>query len=196
MSLYRASTYVFTSLGCPYRCSFCSIWPQYGGAYHQRDVESVIAELKTLEEYGIGRPSTYAPTIGTLDRRGYMFRQGKALVPSFTAFAVTGLLRDHFEDFVDIGFTAEMEKDLDEISNGERPWLDFIREFFRGDGRHHKGLEAMARDEGQNIDYPVVDIGTDPETDIAVLKIDAPKLPVDLDLASPYADMQPEHSDA
>jgi DNA topoisomerase-1 len=120
--------------------------------------------IKKLEEAGIGRPSTYEPTIETILRRGYVFRQGKALVPSFTAFAVTGLLRDHFEDFVDIGFTAEMEKDLDEISNGERPWLDFIREFFRGDGRQHKGLEAMARDEEQHIDYPVVIIGTDPET--------------------------------
>ena len=120
--------------------------------------------IKKLEEEGIGRPSTYEPTIETILRRGYVFRQGKSLVPSFTAFAVTGLLRDHFEDFVDIGFTAEMEKDLDEISNGERPWLDFIREFFRGDGRQHKGLEAMARDEEQNIDYPVVNIGTDAET--------------------------------
>ena len=120
--------------------------------------------IKKLEEEGIGRPSTYEPTIETILRRGYVFRQGKSLVPSFTAFAVTGLLRDHFEDFVDIGFTAEMEKDLDEISNGERPWLDFIREFFRGDGRQHKGLEAMARDEEQNIEYPVVNIGTDPET--------------------------------
>jgi DNA topoisomerase-1 len=120
--------------------------------------------IKKLEEEGIGRPSTYEPTIETILRRGYVFRQGKALVPSFTAFAVTDLLRDHFEDFVDIGFTAEMEKDLDEISNGERPWLDFIREFFRGDGKHHKGLEAMARDEEQNIDYPVVGIGVDPES--------------------------------
>ena len=120
--------------------------------------------IKKLEEEGIGRPSTYEPTIETILRRGYVFRQGKALVPSFTAFAVTELLRDHFADFVDIGFTAEMETDLDEISNGERPWLDFIREFFRGDGRHHKGLEAMARDEEQHIDYPVVDIGVDPES--------------------------------
>jgi DNA topoisomerase I len=118
--------------------------------------------IKKLEEEGIGRPSTYEPTIETILRRGYVFRQGKALVPSFTAFAVTRLLRDHFADFVDIGFTAEMEKDLDEISNGERPWLDFIREFFRGDGRHHRGLEAMAREGEQQIDYPVVDVGVDP----------------------------------
>ncbi len=118
--------------------------------------------IKKLEEEGIGRPSTYEPTIETILRRGYVFRQGKALVPSFTAFAVTQLLRDHFADFVDIGFTAEMEKDLDEISNGERPWVDFIREFFRGDGRKHKGLEAMARDEAQQIEYPVVEVGVDP----------------------------------
>ena len=118
--------------------------------------------IKKLEEEGIGRPSTYEPTIETILRRGYVFRQGKALVPSFTAFAVTRLLRDHFADFVDIGFTAEMEKDLDEISNGERAWIDFIREFFRGDGKQHRGLEAMARDGEQQIDYPVVDIGVDP----------------------------------
>jgi DNA topoisomerase I len=120
--------------------------------------------IKKLEEEGIGRPSTYEPTIETILKRGYVFRQGKALVPSFTAFAVTRLLRDHFGDFVDIGFTAEMEKDLDEISNGERAWVDFIREFFRGDGRQHRGLEAMARDGEQRIDYPVVELGVDPDS--------------------------------
>ena len=83
--------------------------------------------IKELERLGIGRPSTYAPTIGTIERRGYVFRQGKALVPSFTAFAVTRLLREHFGDFVDVEFTAEMEEDLDQISRGEREWLDFIR---------------------------------------------------------------------
>ncbi len=118
--------------------------------------------IKKLEEEGIGRPSTYEPTIETILRRGYVFRQGKALVPSFTAFAVTRLLRDYFADFVDIGFTAEMEKDLDEISNGERAWIDFIREFFRGDGHTHRGLEVMARDGEQQIEYPVVEIGADP----------------------------------
>ena len=67
--------------------------------------------VKRLEEEGIGRPSTYAPTVATIQRRGYVTRQGKALVPSFTAFAVTRLLREHFADYVDIGFTAEMEDD-------------------------------------------------------------------------------------
>ena len=71
--------------------------------------------IKELERLGIGRPSTYAATIGTIERRGYVFRQGKALVPSFTAFAVTRLLRGHFGDLVDVAFTAEMEEDLDEI---------------------------------------------------------------------------------
>ena len=79
--------------------------------------------MKRLEEEGIGRPSTYAPTVATIQRRGYISRQGKALVPSFTAFAVTRLLRNHFGDYVDIGFTAEMEEILDKISNGEKDWL-------------------------------------------------------------------------
>jgi DNA topoisomerase-1 len=123
--------------------------------------------VKRLEEEGIGRPSTYAPTVATIQRRGYVSRQGKALVPSFTAFAVTRLLREHFGDYVDIGFTAEMEEILDEISNGERDWLDFIQEFYRGDGKHH-GLENLVEDKGQAIGYPVVDVGDDPESGLPV----------------------------
>jgi len=88
--------------------------------------------VKRLEEEGIGRPSTYAPTVATIQRRGYISRQGKALVPSFTAFAVTRLLRNHFGDYVDIAFTAEMEEILDKISNGEKDWLEFLAEFYRG----------------------------------------------------------------
>ena len=83
--------------------------------------------IKELERVGVGRPSTFAATIGTIERRGYVFHQGKALVPSFTAFAVTRLLREHFGDLIDVEFTAEMEEDLDQISRGEREWLDFIR---------------------------------------------------------------------
>jgi DNA topoisomerase I len=118
--------------------------------------------VKRLEEEGIGRPSTYAPTIATIVRRGYVFRQGKALVPSFTAFAVTTLLRDHFADYVDLGFTAEMEEDLDQIASGDRNSFDFVREFYRG-SRGRPGLEQRAQDDDQ-ITYPVIELGTDPES--------------------------------
>ncbi|MEW6322878.1 MAG: type I DNA topoisomerase [Acidobacteriota bacterium] len=119
--------------------------------------------VKRLEEEGIGRPSTYAATMATIQRRGYVTRQGKALVPSFTAFAVTRLLRDHFADYVDIGFTAEMEEILDEISNGRTDWLDFISKFYRGDGKH-RGLERLADKKAAEIEYPVIDLGVDPES--------------------------------
>jgi DNA topoisomerase-1 len=122
--------------------------------------------IKELERLGIGRPSTYAPTIATIVRRGYVFRQGRALVPSFTAFAVTKLLRDHFGDFVDAGFTAEMEEDLDEISRGEREWLHFIREFYHGDTKHRGLLPAVSQ--GDDIDYPVLDLGNAPDGGEAV----------------------------
>ena len=87
----------------------------------------------------------YAPTIATIVRRGYVFRQGKALVPSFTAFAVTKLLREHFGDFVETDFTAEMEEDLDEISRGEREWVAFLRQFYYGDRKHRGLLPAVER---------------------------------------------------
>jgi DNA topoisomerase-1 len=119
--------------------------------------------IKELERLGIGRPSTYAATIGTIERRGYIFRQGKALVPSFTAFAVTHLLVTHFGDLVDVEFTAEMEEDLDQISRGEREWLDFIGQFYRGDS-HHRGLEEAVRQAEERADYPLIDVGVDPET--------------------------------
>ena len=122
--------------------------------------------VKRLEDEGIGRPSTYASIIKTILGRGYVFRQGKALIPSFTAFAVTGLLRSHFSDYVDLGFTAEMEEDLDQIASGERTSFDFVREFYRGvNGR--PGLEQRAQSDDQ-IPYPAVDVGTDPETDLPI----------------------------
>src|SRR6478735_3770473 len=125
--------------------------------------------VKRLEEEGIGRPSTYAPTVATIQRRGYVSRQGKALVPSFTAFAVTRLLREHFGDYVDIGFTAEMEEILDQISNGEKDWLEFLAEFYRGDKKKkHRGLEHLVEDKGQAIEYPIIEIGTDPESGLNV----------------------------
>ncbi len=116
--------------------------------------------IKELERLGIGRPSTYAPTIATIVRRGYVFRQGKALVPSFTAFAVTRLLREHFGDFVDTDFTAGMEDDLDEISRGERESGAFLKEFYFGD-KKHRGLLPAVAEGAEKADYPVLDLGTD-----------------------------------
>ncbi|HEX3646114.1 MAG TPA: type I DNA topoisomerase, partial [Vicinamibacterales bacterium] len=119
--------------------------------------------IKELERIGVGRPSTFAATIGTIERRGYVFRQGKALVPSFTAFAVTRLLREHFGDLVDVEFTAEMEEDLDQISRGEREWLDFIKQFYRGD-THHRGLEEAVKQAQETAEYPLIDVGVDPDS--------------------------------
>src|SRR5688500_7617409 len=119
--------------------------------------------IKELERLGIGRPSTFAPTIATIVRRGYVFRQGKALVPSFTAFAVTKLLRDHFGDFVESDFTAEMEEDLDEISRGEREWVEFLKQFYFGT-KKHRGLLPAAEHGALNADYPLLDLGTEPDT--------------------------------
>ncbi len=122
------------------------------------------ALIRELEQAGIGRPSTYATTIATIERRGYVFRQGKALVPTFPAFAVTNLLREHFGDYVDVGFTAEMEEDLDEISNGERDPVAFIRAFYRDGESGHPGLAPMVAKAEPNIEYPAIEIGADPGT--------------------------------
>lgn len=86
--------------------------------------------VKTLEEFGIGRPSTYAPTINTLQQRGYVYREGRRLFPTETALLVNDLLIDHFPGIVDINFTAEMEDDLDKIASGDEEWVDIVRQFY------------------------------------------------------------------
>jgi len=86
--------------------------------------------VKALEEHGIGRPSTYAPTISTLQNRGYVFREERRLHPSDTGKLVNGLLKDHFPTIVSYGFTAEMEKNLDRIARGDEEWVEVIREFY------------------------------------------------------------------
>ena len=95
--------------------------------------------VKTLEELGIGRPSTYASIIGTIQDRGYAFRKGSALVPTFTAFAVVNLLEDHFSRLVDYRFTAEVEDDLDEIAAGDRASIDWLTRFYFGSGAGNGG---------------------------------------------------------
>ncbi len=86
--------------------------------------------VKKLEEEGIGRPSTYAPTISTIMARGYVLKEGKALHPSDTAFVVTDFLTEHFPNIVDVGFTAEMEDDLDEIAEGKEDYIKFLDTFY------------------------------------------------------------------
>jgi DNA topoisomerase-1 len=88
--------------------------------------------VKTLEQEGIGRPSTYASIIGTVIDRGYVERVSNQLVPTFTAFAVTGLLEKNFPHLVDTQFTARMEEELDEIAEGDAQWLPYLRDFFLG----------------------------------------------------------------
>ncbi len=87
---------------------------------------------QALEERGIGRPSTYASIIETIQSREYVFKKGNALVPSWTAFAVIRLLEQHFGNLVDYRFTAEMEDHLDEISRNERANLEYLRGFYHG----------------------------------------------------------------
>jgi DNA topoisomerase I len=88
--------------------------------------------VKELEDRGIGRPSTYASIIQTIQDRGYVFKKGTALVPTFTAFAVINLLEKHFGELVDYAFTATMEADLDAISEGEKQATPWLQRFYWG----------------------------------------------------------------
>jgi DNA topoisomerase-1 len=104
--------------------------------------------VKTLEELGIGRPSTYASIIGTILDRGYVFKKGSALVPAFLAFAVIGLLEQHFSQLVDYDFTANLEDELDRIAAGDEQRVDWLRRFYFGDGKTEGGLKALVSDLG------------------------------------------------
>jgi DNA topoisomerase-1 len=103
--------------------------------------------VKKLEELGIGRPSTFASIIQTIQDRGYVSKRGRALVPTFLAFSVTGLLETHFTKLVDYDFTASMEEDLDKIASGEAGRVDWLRDFYYGvDGQ--PGLNELSLDLG------------------------------------------------
>ncbi len=103
--------------------------------------------VKKLEELGIGRPSTFASIMSTIQDRGYVSKRGRALVPTFLAFSVTGLLEQHFGKLVDYEFTASMEEDLDRIANGEEDRVAWLTKFFFGT-EGNPGLEALAADLG------------------------------------------------
>lgn len=105
---------------------------------------------RTLEEMGIGRPSTYAAIIDTILARDYVFKRGNALVPTWTAFAVANLLKDHLPQLVDYQFTAQMEDELDAISRGETVWVDYLKSFYFGNGR--AGLKKQVEHKVDQID--------------------------------------------
>ncbi|WP_455353745.1 type I DNA topoisomerase [Streptomyces sp. SYSU K217416] len=100
--------------------------------------------VKELEEREIGRPSTYASIIGTILDRGYVFKKGTALVPSFLSFAVVNLLEKHFGRLVDYGFTAKMEDDLDRIARGEAQAVPWLKRFYFGEGDAGAGAASEA----------------------------------------------------
>lgn len=113
-----------------------------------------------LEAEGVGRPSTYASIISTIQDRGYAFKKGNELIPTFTAFAVNEVMANHFDELVDIQFTAKMEGELDEIADGERDWVSHLRAFYSGE-KDHKGLIQQIDEKSADIPFPAILIGED-----------------------------------
>ncbi len=103
-----------------------------------------------LEELGIGRPSTYASIISTIQDRGYVYKKGTALVPTITAFATVTLLERHFSDLIDYAFTARMEDDLDQIARGDAEAIPWLKRFYFGNG--HPGLVELVSTNLEEID--------------------------------------------
>ncbi|MGW3726204.1 type I DNA topoisomerase [Streptomyces sp. NPDC000851] len=107
--------------------------------------------VKELEEREIGRPSTYASIIGTILDRGYVFKKGTALVPSFLSFAVVNLLEKHFGRLVDYDFTAKMEDDLDRIARGEAQAVPWLKRFYFGEGTGAGGAADAGNGDGDHL---------------------------------------------
>ena len=127
--------------------------------------------VRALEERGIGRPSTYAAIMSTVMDRGYAFKRGTALVPSFLAFSVTELLEKHFSRLVDYEFTARMEDDLDRIAAGDEGRVEWLRRFYFGDGEPDEaGLKALVGALGE-IDARAVNTFPIPGAEDIVLRV-------------------------
>ena len=119
--------------------------------------------VRKLEELGVGRPSTYASIMGTIQDRGYVWKKGSALIPAFTAFVVVSLLEKHFGDLVDYAFTARMEDDLDEIANGSNESIPWLRNFYFGNSEA-PGLKTLVSERLDDIDAAAINsipIGVD-----------------------------------
>jgi len=122
--------------------------------------------VKKMEEEGIGRPSTYAPTISTIQQRGYIKKEGKQLAPEDVAFTVTDLLAEHFSDIVDLQFTAQMEQSLDDVAEGKKEWTSFLRSFY-------SPFKTQVEKKGEEVKKEDVMkeriLGTDPDTGLEVI---------------------------
>jgi len=126
--------------------------------------------IKKLEDLGIGRPSTYASVMKTIDRRGYVWKKGKSLVPAFRAFAVVNLLQTYFADLVDYQFTAAMEDQLDEIAQGTQDLEPWLQRFYFGDPSAQtelakRGLEYVTHEQHE-FDFAAINsllLGTAPD---------------------------------
>ena len=138
--------------------------------------------VKALEEMGVGRPSTYASIIATIQDRGYVWKKGSALVPSYTAFAVVNLLESHFGDLVDYAFTARMEDDLDGIAGGAKEAQPWLSKFYFGNAgsaaaeadNGHSGLRDMVKERLEAIDPRAINsipLGTDPDGKEIVVRV-------------------------
>lgn len=127
--------------------------------------------VKRLEELGVGRPSTYASIINTIQNRGYCWKKGTALVPTYVAFAVVQLLEDHFTKLVDYGFTAQMENELDEIAAGSAETVPWLKQFYFGD----EGLKNLVgNDRIGEIDPRALNtfvLGQDPEGNEITIRV-------------------------
>jgi DNA topoisomerase-1 len=131
--------------------------------------------VKKLEELGIGRPSTWASIIQTVQDRGYVWKKGQALVPTWTAFAVVGLLEQHFDELVDYAFTALIEEDLDAIARNEQKKDEWLHRFYFGDDEDTQlpGLKRLVTENLDEIDAAEINtfrIGDDPDGNEIVAK--------------------------
>ena len=145
--------------------------------------------VKRLEELGVGRPSTYASIMQTIQDRGYVWKKQSALIPTYVAFAVVGLLEDNFSTLIDYGFTASMEDDLDEIAAGTQESVPWLQHFYFGDTKARtqgaepttstpatmtKGLKSMVLDNLESIDARGVNtlpLGIDPEGRLITVRV-------------------------
>ncbi|MGI9615000.1 MAG: type I DNA topoisomerase [Acidimicrobiales bacterium] len=158
---------------------------QQGDSTHLRDVVAAghdtqpparyteASLVKRLEELGVGRPSTYASIMGTIQNRGYAWKRGNALVPSFLAFAVVTLLEQHFPNLVDYAFTAQMETDLDGIASGAEDAVPWLTDFYFGDD-DDLGLRDKVNNRLGDIDARAVNsipIGADSSGELIVARV-------------------------